>query len=97
MATKSFENLYAQNRHLLRDVVPLDTPYSINIEPSSYCNMRCVYCMHSLPREEIVAQGYSDNYAGGYMSDETFALLLEQLKKFPSKISSITFGGVGET
>lgn len=94
--TKQFDNLYAQDRHLLHEVVPLDTPYSINIEPTSFCNMRCIYCLHSLPHSDIIKTGYNNNYAGGYMSDNTYNRLLEQLQEFPQKIASVTFGGVGE-
>lgn len=93
---KSFENLYAHNRHQLHEVVPLNTPYSVNIEPSSRCNIKCVYCVHSLTSTELKNQGYSDNYLGANMKPETFQLLLDQLCAFPDKIRSITFGGVGE-
>lgn len=93
---KGFEDLYSHDRHFLHEVVPLDTPYSVNIEPASYCNIKCVYCVHSLPHNEIAALGYSNNYCGGRMTEETFSLLVHQLKDFPQKISSVTFGGVGE-
>lgn len=33
----------------LHDVVPLAAPYAIGIEPSSICNIKCVYCHHSSP------------------------------------------------
>jgi len=90
-----FENLYAHNRQYLHQVVPLDTPFSVNIEPSSYCNIKCVYCVHS-SREGLAALSYSGNYSGGFMSEDTFRLLVDQLCEFPQRIKSITFGGVGE-
>lgn len=93
---KQLENLYAHDRHQLHEVVPLDTPYSVNIEPSSRCNIKCIYCMHSLSQSDKNAQGFSDNYCGGNMTKETYNLLLDQLAEFPHKIKSITFGGVGE-
>lgn len=89
------ENIYAHDRHLLHEVVPLDTPYSVNIEPSSYCNIKCVYCVHSSP-EGLAALQYSGNYAGGFMSEETFQLILDQLCEFPHRIKSFSFGCVGE-
>lgn len=91
-----FENLYAKDRHLLHEVIPLDTPYSVNIEPSSYCNIRCVYCIHSLTTDELISHGFDGNYSGGNMTKDTFDLLVEQLSEFPKRIKSITFGGVGE-
>lgn len=36
-----------ENRTWLKDVVPLDTPYNLQVEVSSLCNARCVYCAHS--------------------------------------------------
>lgn len=89
------ENIYAHDRQLLHKVVPLDTPFSVNIEPTSYCNIRCAYCVHS-SQESLNALEFSGNYSGGFMSDEIFQLLVDQLCEFPQKIKSITFGGVGE-
>lgn len=96
MCAKKLENIYAHDRHLLHEVVPLDTPYAISIEPSALCNIKCVYCLQSLPRQNLQGLGFDGNYFGSYMSDETFDLLLDQLCEFPQKIASITFGGVGE-
>ena len=36
------------DRVYLKDIVPLDTPYNAAIEISSFCNLRCVYCAHSI-------------------------------------------------
>lgn len=96
MATEiKLENLYAHDRQRLYEVVPLDTPFSVNIEPTSYCNVKCAYCIHSSP-EDLAKLTYSGNYSGGFMSAETFSILVDQLCEFPHKIKSITFGGVGE-
>ena len=32
------------HRHRLLEVVPLDTPYVMFIDPSSVCNFRCRFC-----------------------------------------------------
>ena len=34
----------SQNRINLTDVIPLKTPFTINIEPSDKCNFRCKFC-----------------------------------------------------
>ena len=91
----NFENIYAHDRQPLHKVVPLDTPFAVNIESSSYCNIRCSYCVHSSP-ESMAALGFAGNYSGGFMSEETFQLILDQLCEFPKKIKCITFGGIGE-
>ena len=46
------ESFWDKNRERLADVVPLDTPFMINIEPSSACNLKCKYCGHSSPEFE---------------------------------------------
>lgn len=35
-------------RHKLSDVVPLDIPYNVQIEPSDSCNFKCEYCIYSV-------------------------------------------------
>ena len=39
-------------RRLLREVIPLPSPYSITVFPIYACNFKCRYCMQSLPPEE---------------------------------------------
>lgn len=51
---KSFENEYANNRIILRDVVPLEMPLCISIEPSDACNFSCVMCHHSNPEYDVI-------------------------------------------
>ena len=66
-----------ENRTMLKDVVPLETPYSIKLETSSLCNARCVYCAHSLPDHGGVYQGN--------MTMEVFDKVLSDLEEFPDK------------
>ena len=35
------------NRHRLVDVLPLPAPYTIYIEPTRACNLKCFFCMHA--------------------------------------------------
>ena len=35
-------------REPLRDVLPLDTPYLIQMFPVYGCNFRCGFCLHAL-------------------------------------------------
>lgn len=85
-------DLYDHNRIELYKEVPLSTPFAVNIEPTSFCNIRCNYCIHALSKKELE----KENFELGNMSEDTFKLILEQLKEFPNKIKSITFGGIGE-
>ena len=72
------------NRVMLKDVVPLDTPYNLQIEPSSVCNARCVFCYHST------------NTGGTLLSTETFRKIISDAKGFPSKIKIVDLYSSGE-
>lgn len=85
-------HIYNQERVPLWSVIPLDTPFVIEIEPTSYCNLKCKYCLHSLPKHEILESGHRFLH----MSDEVFALLLKQVMQFPRNIKQIGFAGMGE-
>ena len=67
-------------RTLLKDVIPLDTPYNIGIEASSLCNARCVYCAHS-KRDHGVYEGN--------MPMELFQKIIKEIHRFPRKIRLI--------
>nr|WP_297274194.1 radical SAM/SPASM domain-containing protein [uncultured Agathobaculum sp.] len=43
-----------EDRHVLRDVIPLSKPYTLLIEPSNYCNFRCVSCFQSLHHSNYI-------------------------------------------
>ena len=83
---------YAKGRQPLHNVVPLEAPFSLNIEPATFCNLKCNFCVYSLSKEEIQQGGHFFEY----MSDETFEKILLQLKDFKTKIKVISFIGTGE-
>ncbi|MEW6668826.1 MAG: radical SAM/SPASM domain-containing protein [Thermodesulfobacteriota bacterium] len=41
-----FTRLRQSQRHNLREVIPLQKPFAITIDPSSLCNYRCIHCLH---------------------------------------------------
>ncbi len=43
-----------EDRHVLRDVIPLHKPFTLLIEPSNYCNFRCVSCFQSLRQSNYI-------------------------------------------
>lgn len=83
---------YDNKRHILKDVVLLDTPYTLFISPSQLCNFKCDYCAHSLPTEKKKAGGLVTKH----MSNSLFEKILEQTKKFPNKFKRILLTGLGE-
>ncbi|WP_028329682.1 radical SAM/SPASM domain-containing protein [Brachyspira alvinipulli] len=74
-----------RGRVYLKDVLPLDTPFKIEIEPTSACNFKCIYCRHS-----------AVNIKPEFMTMETFDKIIEGAKKFPKKIKTFNFVGIGE-
>ena len=75
------------DRVYLKDVVPLDTPYNVAIEISSFCNLRCVYCAHSIKHGQYE----------GNMTDELIDKILYDLREFPKKIKKVNLFGFGES
>ncbi|MDR0221799.1 MAG: radical SAM protein [Lachnospiraceae bacterium] len=42
-----YTKLKDDNRKTLRDIIPLEKPFTLVVEPSSLCNFRCIMCYHS--------------------------------------------------
>ena len=82
-----FKQWRNEDRTFLKDVIPLDTPYNLQIEVSSLCNARCVYCAHSKKNHGVYE---------GNMSLELFERILEDAKQFPNKFKVVEMFGFGE-
>jgi cyclic pyranopterin phosphate synthase len=77
---------YDDNRQILAAVIPLKTPFSVQIEASSVCNFRCKYCIH-----------YSSEMKNQRVMEwSTFLKLCEQLKEFDDRLKQINVAGWGE-
>ena len=89
-----FSEAYQKNRLTLRDVVPLDVPLCICIEPTNICNFKCLMCWQSTT--EYTKHGGPF----GNMTDELFDKLLEDMKEFcrhqGKKIKLIKLYSTGE-
>jgi cyclic pyranopterin phosphate synthase len=73
-------------RQVLADVVPIDTPFSIQIEASQICNIKCSYCLHSFTKQDKPA----------LMTFNMFAILCSLLRAFDKKIKQVNFSGWGD-
>ena len=91
--TSEIKPIYGTQRTRLASVVPLATPYSIYVFPSTYCNFKCVYCAHSFPPEEIKARYGLERRN---MSLETFRETIAQIAEFPQRIRLLSLTGQGE-
>ena len=80
-------------RTKLSNVIPLDTPYSAFVFPTTFCNFKCIYCAHSLG-DEGMKEKY--NFVKENMSLDTFNKVIEQFKDFPQKLKMLSLTGQGE-
>lgn len=81
------------NRILLREVVPLTTPFTSYIFVTNICNFRCNYCGHSLGYEKMKEQY---DFSAEQMSLDTFCKIIDQMAEFPEKLKVISLTGHGE-
>lgn len=69
--------------------IPLETPFSIYVFPSTYCNFKCIYCLHSQPADKIP-------FKKALMSYDVFTRGVDGIAKFPDRLKSMIFVGMGE-
>ncbi len=79
-------------REKLSEVLPLDTPLSLNIEASRACNIKCIYCVHSLPGEKLA----DINFKPDIMDQDIYFKIVADCKSFEKRIKTIRFAGYGE-
>lgn len=78
-------------RNLLKDALPLKTPYIVQIFPVYACNFKCSYCIHSVP---VNQRGYITDKTS--MDFTTYKKCIDDLSKFPDKVKMLRFAGTGE-
>ena len=80
----------SKERKPLQDLLPLDTPLTIYIDPSNICNFSCKFCFHGNKDklEEMPAKKM--------MRIELFKKIVNDLKEFPSTVKMIHLHGFGE-
>lgn len=81
------------DRVRLAEVVPLDTPFTLNIFPSNLCNFRCSYCAQSRGAQSML-QEYGVRCE--LMSMDVVEHIAEQILQFPGKIKLVSMMGHGE-
>jgi len=79
-----------QERVLLKDTVPLETPFALHIEPTNWCNFKCTFCPRN--NDDFI------NYVGSFchMDLKLFSKILNEAKQFPEKIKVIRLYYLGE-
>ena len=86
-----YTELKSTNRQNLMDVLPLDKPFTVLIEPSSLCNFRCVQCFHSIDDDNYFTRRRMN------MPLSLFQRVIEQLKSWKGdKIKVLKLSLYGE-
>lgn len=49
----TYGNIVNQNRNALQDVIPLDTPYVVALDPCNICNFACKFCGIQTLKHEV--------------------------------------------
>lgn len=83
---------FGQEREKLSKVVPLSTPFTLNIVTSTRCNLSCNYCVHSLEPNKKEELGFHPSL----MEWDIFEKIADQISDFNKNIKSIFLYGVGE-
>ena len=78
-------------RSVLKDTLPLDTPYLVQMFPSYACNFRCGFCLHALDKSQ---HGYISNVP--FMDMELYRKCIDDMRNFPRKIKMLRFAAWGE-
>lgn len=82
-------------RTALADVIPLAHPFTVYIEATRYCNLKCFYCLISTQDQEDGAM-QKLGLKTQHMDMEWFPKLVENLREFPKGIKRVVFSGLGE-
>ncbi|BBB90414.1 MAG TPA: radical SAM protein [Methylomusa anaerophila] len=77
----------------LANAVPLNSPFTLFVFPTTHCNFKCVYCGHSLGQAKM-KEKY--DFAAQNMPMNTYQNIIVQAKEFPNRLKMISLTGHGE-
>jgi radical SAM protein with 4Fe4S-binding SPASM domain len=84
MKAKLGHRIRLENRPKIQELIPLDTPLHVFVDPASACNFHCKFCFdRRLAFHDI-------------MPMDMFVNLVNDFKRFPQKIKVIRMTGFGE-
>lgn len=81
-----------EKRIMLSHAIPLKTPLSIYLDPSSACNFKCKFCYQGIRDKELSQLGFVPRT----MDFNLFKEIVSQISGFPDKIKCIGLTGIGE-
>ena len=84
------KDIRVSTRNKLEEVIPLEMPYVLFIEPTNLCNMRCKFC----PTGDESLRKKRPN---GSMTWETYCKIIKDIREFGNKLKRINFYKDGES
>lgn len=91
MKAKIKSKLNLENRESLQDVIPLNTPFLIYVDPSSVCNFRCQFCPTG--HYDLLSES---NYKRSTLDFELFEKIISDIAEFDSPIEVMRMNKIGE-
>jgi len=86
---------YDTKRKKLADIIPLSHPFTVYIEVTRYCNIKCFYCLQST-RDDSNGAMRKLGLSPMHMDFNMYKEAINQLSTFPKGIKRIVFSGLGE-
>lgn len=83
------ENIVSRERHKLEEVLPLDFPYSLAIDPCNLCNFKCKFCAMQSSDE-------SRSYKKQFMELKLFEKIIDDLEEMSARLKVLRLSGQGE-
>lgn len=80
------------NRTILHEVVPIDTPFLFGIFVGDVCNFKCKYCIQSA-NEGVPEKSALKRF---FLEWDLFTKIVKQAKAFPNKIKTVLLSSIGE-
>lgn len=78
-----------RERHKLEEVLPLRTPYAMDIDPCNLCNFRCRFCAMQSSEESL-------NFKKQMMQMPLFKKVIDDITEFPEKLKILHLANYGE-
>ncbi|MCI8881316.1 MAG: radical SAM protein [Clostridiaceae bacterium] len=88
ITTRSLKN----DRTVLKDVVPIDTPFLLGIFLGDICNFKCKYCIQSADEDTEEKKLLVRNF----LEWDTFLKIADSAKQFPKKLKTVLLTSIGE-
>ena len=83
--------LNLEKRIPLQDVIPLQTPFLLYVDPSSACNFRCLFCPSG--HKDMINKSV---YPRSIMSLDLFNKVIRDLSEFEQPIKVLRMNKIGE-